>query len=332
MMVRRQIGWSFAIVASLGAPAAAQDFWDEEASLLSGTAYAYVTPDETVRLRGSIGMLAIEAREHVFPSAGSTDNLSLLIWQGVAPMATGEVLVRLPDNWTVAGKLRAAISGDSYMEDYDWAGPYFVSYESDDWTHRSQHPDTSLEWYFDGSLALGRDLVVEENVRVNLNGGFKYTDVQWTAVGGSYVYSSGGFRDDAGTFADEPAITYRQQIPTLFAGVDVEASESGWTYGTSAKFGMTLFGLATDDHWMRVPPRRFVDVLRPAPMVSLSASAGYEVSDNLGLFFEGAVEKVFLGRADTEIYDGGSHIGTSVDTAGAELGTLSISAGLQGSF
>lgn len=339
MMVRRQIGWSVALVASLSAPAAAGDFRDYEASLFSGTGYAYVSPDETVQLRGSIGVLAIEAREHVFPFAGSSDNLSLLIWQGVAPMATGEVLVRLPGNWTVAGKLRAAISGDSYMEDYDWFGPDFVSYGFDDWTHRSQHPNTALEWYFDGSLAIGRDLVFEDNIRVNLNGGFKYTDVQWTAVGGSYVYSDttvdnpgNNYHAYTGSFADEPAITYRQQIPTLFAGLDVEASENGWTYGASAKAGMTLFGVATDDHWMRVPPRRFVDLLKPAPMVSLSASAGYELSDNLGLFFEGAVEKVFLGRADTEIFDGGSYVGTSIDTGGAELGTLSLSAGLKGSF
>lgn len=343
MAPRQHVGWLTFIVPLLGAPAMAEDFWlQEEESFFGGEDYFYAASDDgSVQLRGSIGVLALEAKEHVFTFAGTDDNLSLLIWQGVAPMATGEVLVRLPDNWTISGKLRAAISGDSYMEDYDWFGPDFVSYDFDDWTHQSQHPNTNLDWYFDGSLALGRDLMVEDNVRVNLNGGFKYTDVQWAAIGGSYTYSDmtidnpgNNFRDYTGTFPDTPSITYRQQIPTLFAGLDVEASENGWTYNASAKAGMTLFGLATDHHWMRVPPLRFVDLLKPSAMLSLSASAGYDLSDNLGLFFEGAVEKVFLSRADTELYDNdtNTYLGTSADTGGAELGTLSLSAGLNGSF
>jgi plasminogen activator len=336
-MKRIHIGLLTTSLAVLGTSAIAQD-WAEADSFFGGGGYVYSSPDDTVQLRGSIGVLALEAREHVFAGSGATENLSLLIWQGVAPMATGEVLVRLPSDWTLSGKLRAAISGDSYMVDYDWFGPDFVSYDFDDWTHRSQHPNTSLDWYFDGSLALGRDVVVEENVRVNLNGGFKYTDVQWAAVGGSAVYSGfdgdppGGFRDTIGTFPDVPGITYRQQLPTLFAGLDVEAEENGWTYNASARAGMTLFGLATDDHWMRSPPRRFIDHLGPTPMASLSFSAGYDVSDNLGVFFEGAVEKVFLGRGDLDVSDAGTHVGTFVDTIGAELGTLSVSTGLKGSF
>ena len=318
----------------------AADSWLEE-DFSNGEDFVYTTSDDSVHLRGSIGILALEAKEHVFAAAGSSDNLSLLIWQGLAPMATGEVQVRLQDNWTVSGKLRAAISGDSYMEDYDWFGPDFISYDFGDWTHRSQHPNTNLDWYFDGALALGRDVVAEDNVRVNVNGGFKYTDVQWTAVGGNFVYSDttvdnpgNNFHAYTGSFADDPAITYRQQIPTLFAGLDVEATENGWTYGASAKAGVTLFGVATDRHWMRVPPLRFVDRLKPAPMLSLAASASHDLSDNLGLFFEGAVEKVFLGRADTDIYnnDTDAYLGGSTDAAGGELGTLSLSAGLKGSF
>jgi len=332
--MRRQIGWIVVVGAALSGPANAVDLWGEEENLYGGGDYFYASPDKALELRGSIGVIGLEAREHVFPTAGATDNLSLLIWQSVAPMATGDVRVRLPDDWTVSGRLRAAISGTSYMQDYDWTGAHFVSYDFDDWTHRSQHPDTNLDWYFDGSLAVGRDVMVEDAVRVNLNGGFKYTDVQWTATGGSYIYSVGGFRDTSGNLADTPAITYRQQLPTLFAGLDIEAVENGWTYGVSAKGGMTLFGVATDHHWMRVPPLRFIDNLQPAPMLSLAASAGYDLSDNLGLFFEGTVEKVFLGRADTEIYnnDTDALIATAPDAAGAELASVGLSAGLKGSF
>jgi outer membrane protease len=249
------------------------------------------------------------------------------------------VTVQLPDEWTVEARARAALSGMSYMEDYDWFGPDFISYAADDWTHRSQHPNTNLDWFIDASIALGRNLIAEPNVKVNLNGGMRYTDVQWTAFGGSFVYSDSSvdnpgnnFRAYTGDFADVPVITYRQQLPVLFAGIDAEVSEGQWTYSAGAQAGMTLFASATDDHWLR--DLRFVDLIKPAPVLSGSVRATYDVSDNFGLFLEGSIEKMFVGRADTEVYDipSGMLIGSFADLGGAELGTISLSTGFKGSF
>lgn len=308
------------------------DLWGDDSDVWDQGDWSYESPDETVSLRGSIGALGIEAREYVFNLAGSDDVLSLLIWQSLAPTASAEIKVTLPDDWTVKARARAALFGDSYMEDYDWLLPFRPSFAPGDWTHRSRHPNTILDWYLDGSLAIGKNVIVEPGITVNLNGGLKYTDVQWTARGGDFTYSIFGFRDTTGNFADVPGITYRQQLPVIFAGLDVGATDGQWTYNVDAKAGMTLFGLATDHHWLR--DLRFLDRIKPTPMVSLHASVGYDFTDNFGVFLEGGIEKTFLGRADTEYYDipSGTHLGTAADIGGAELGTISLSAGLEGSF
>jgi outer membrane protease len=342
-------GSAMAIWAALFAasPALAQSqsfedsFFGGNNSFSYGSGFTYESDDNFIELRGGFGAIGIEAQEHVFVQAGSGNHLSLLVWQSVAPMATIGVDVNLPDDWTVKARARAAMSGDSYMQDYDWFGPDFINYSFDNWTHRSQHPNTNLDWYLDASIAIGRNLIVEPNAKLNLNGGLRYTDVQWSAVGGSFVYSDftvdnpgNNFHAYTGNFADVPAITYRQQLPVLFAGLDAEVSDGELTYRAEAQAGMTFMGLATDHHWMRTPPLRFLDHIKPTPVVALSASATYDFSDNLGAFVEGSVEKVFMGRADAETYDHttGALLSRTADTGGAELGTISLSAGIKGSF
>jgi outer membrane protease len=290
--------------------------------------------DGNITLSGAIGMIGIEGREYVYNGAGSSDVLSLLIWQSLAPMLTTSLDVELPDGWSIAAKAQVAIAGDSYMEDFDWLLPFRPSFAFNDWTHRSQHQDTNLDWYFNGSIALGRDIAVNEYVTVNINGGLKYTDVQWAAIGGTFVYSVSGFRDAAGTFPDNPAITYRQQFPALFVGADAEIVQDQWTLGFGAQGGVTFNAVGDDHHWMRVPPLNFIDNLQMAPTVSLSASAEYEVDEQLRLFVAGTFDKVFLARGDTEMYnnDTGAMLATFPDAAGGELMSASISVGLKGTF
>jgi outer membrane protease len=286
-----------------------------------------------VALSGGIGIIGIEGREYVFDGSGSTDVLSLLIWQSVAPVLTTSLDVTLPAGWTITGKAQVAMGGDSYMEDYDWLLPFRPGFDFDDWTDRSQHPDTNLDWFFKGSIAFGTGIEVSEGVTASVNAGLRYTDVQWAAYGGSYVYSTGAFRDDAGGFADgEPAITYRQQLPAAFLGVNTGFVHEAWTFGFGAEAGVVFSGVATDDHWMRVPPRRFIDSLGLAPTAAVSASAEFAVSDQLDVFIAGALDKVFLARAGTEWYDAGVPMGSAADAAGAELVSGTVTAGLKGTF
>jgi outer membrane protease len=291
-----------------------------------------------VTFSGSVGIIGLEAKEWVFAGPGSTDHLSLLIWQSMAPVLTTGLDVTLPDGWTIIGSAQIAKGGDSYMEDYDWYGPDFIDYEDGNWTHRSQSDDTNLDWYFNGSVALGKDLAVSDQVTVNLRGGFKYTDVQWTAVGGSYVYSDqtidnpgNNFRAYSGALPDGPGITYRQQLPALFAGLDTEIVHDAWTFGFGAQVGVIFHGVATDDHWLLVPPRRFIDSLDIAPTAALSASVEYAVTDQVNVSLAGTVDKVFLARGDSQ-YDDGVLTGSCTNCIGAELISGTVTAGIKGTF
>src|SRR3546814_9973093 len=92
------------------------------------------------------------------------------------------------------------------MEDYDWFQP------GNDWTDRSRHFDTDLDHYLMIDIAGRFDRLRWEDGRLGLLGGVRYTDVQWTAYGGDFVYTATTFRDTVGSFpAGERGITYRQQ-------------------------------------------------------------------------------------------------------------------------
>lgn len=103
------------------------------------------------------------------------------------------------------------------MEDYDWASG---DYAFDNWTDQSIHPGADLDRYINLDAAIGKNFAMDENITINLHGRFKYTNVKWTAHGGSYIYSKLGFRDDFGKFtAGEKGITSSNVIPASSSAV-----------------------------------------------------------------------------------------------------------------
>ncbi len=295
--------------------------------------YVGVEEYEGVSLWGSVGVVMLEANEYVYAAPGSDTRLSHLIWQSTAPVLSAGLDVKLPDGWTVAAKGQFALGGDSYMEDYDWIDPWATGTGDNDWSHRSQHDATDLDWYFNGSLLFGYDIAVGDTVTVNLNGGFKYTDVQWSAYGGDHVYSTGGYRNDIFTLpSDVKGITYRQTFPAVVAGLDVEHSAGPLTLGASAHAGLTFSAVGDDHHWLR--DLNFLDHMASAPLVAVSASVDYEVADGMHLFVQGTAEQIFTARADTDVYDivTGDYLGSSGDQAGGDLFAASLSLGVKGTF
>lgn len=293
-----------------------------------------VTDDRgLVTLSGGLGILAIESREYVFNGSGSPDYMSLLIWQSKAPVLNTALNVELPQGWSIGVTADAAFAGSSYMEDYDWLAPFAVGTpDMDNWTHRSQHSDTRVDWYFNGSIYAAYKIRLEDGPTLRFHGGFEYTDVQWAAFGGTYIYSTGGFRDDAGDFGSGRSITYRQQFPALVAGGNAIFERDGWTFDLGAKAGFTFGAKATDDHWRR--DLRFVEDVYVAPLVGVSASASHQVSDGLNLTLSGKVDRIFLGRSDTSMFDipTGAPAGGSTNESGADLLSASLQVGLKGSF
>jgi plasminogen activator len=318
----------FAIALSLGVslPAISADLGVEDTLVVDEAAESIAT------VYGGIGIISIEANEYVYQSATTDNRLSQLIWQSTAPILTAGLDVNLPEGWTLSAKAQVAMGGDSYMEDYDWIAPWATGTGDDDWSHRSQHDDTDLDWYFNGTILLGHDFAISDNVTVNVNGGLKYTDVQWAAYGGTYVYSDGGYRNDIGDFVDgEPAISYRQQLPAVVAGIDAQMVQGAWTFDLSAHGGLTFSGATTDNHWMR--DLEITGDVQSAPILSVAGQASYEMSDGMSVFLGGSLEQVFTSRVDAH-YDNTGVINDFdyPDGQGASLFAATISVGVMGTL
>jgi outer membrane protease len=285
------------------------------------------------------GVVALQADEIAYLATGSPTELSHLYWSSTSPALTTSLKVKLPRGWTLAVDGSLAGAGMGQLIDYDWIDPPGGSYAADNWTDRSISPDTNLDWYLAGGVSLGHDFSVANNVTVNLNGGFKYTDVKWTASGGSYVYSSEdingnriGFRDQVGNLPPGRGITYRQQLPELIGGLDTSIAEGDWNFGLSAKAGLTFSASGHDNHWLR--DLLFVDDLNVAPVVSVGASAERTLSGQLKVYAAANYEKVFVARAnDTEIdTTGASSPAMFPDSSGGGLQTLTVTGGVKASF
>ena len=300
---------------------------------LSDTDQAAANPNENFSLRGSIGVAHILGNEHVYAFGNGTQNLSLLVWDTYTPIANADVKLRMPGAWTVQGHVEAALPGKSSMTDYDWTG-FSPSYNMSDWDHRSISPNTSLDWYLKGDIALGRDFPISDALTVNFNGGVGYTDVQWTAVGGTYIYSKNGFRDDPGTLPDVPGVRYRQQLPVGFVGVNAVVNDGAWSLDAGARAGLVLFGISTDHHYLRTPPMVIVDQLNLGQELSAKARLGYAFNNNLSAYVEGSYAKMLAAHTATDYYNmnTGALMIHGTNFGGAELDTATLTAGLKGNF
>lgn len=292
--------------------------------------FSYRGPD--FYFLGGIGYTSLRADEFVYDEQGA--KISQLIWKSSAPALKMAAKFVSDNAFTISANLLAAMSGDSYMEEYDWGETLPAGYPPDAWSDLSVHPDTQLIRYWTVDIAFGRNVPLTEASVINLHGGFKYTNVKWTAYGGSYVYSSySGFRDVSGDFnAGEPAISYEQSYPALFLGAEIATQLSGWMLSAFARGGISIAPRDDDHHWMR--DIYFIETYGQTPFISLGVRAEYALNSRLFMFLAGNFDQYFHKTGDTEIFDikSGKSLVVYPDAAGMKLQSLAISAGFQYRF
>ncbi|GEO84576.1 MULTISPECIES: omptin family outer membrane protease [Alphaproteobacteria] len=286
----------------------------------------FTSPDGAFSVYGGVGLAYIKAEEFVYDGS---HKLSQLDWESKGmTLYTLGADAQIDKNWKVRAAFNVGTGGNGHMVDYDW-----MDYGISDWTDRSIHPDTELDHYFSGSIEVDRGIYENETTSFDVGAGFRYTDVKWTAYGGSYIYSGGGFRDTVGSFPDgERGISYQQKIPVGFLAVNGSHTIGALTLSGGLQGGLS-FGIDDiDDHWMR--DLRFYDSMKIAPMLGANITANYQISQMASLFVTGSFEKVFHERGDMKIVDttGASADSHSSDSAGATYQAMSISFGLKGTF
>jgi outer membrane protease len=279
----------------------------------------------SVRYFAGIGMANIKAGEYVY---SGDYKVSQLDWEskGVKTGSLGAE-VDIGYAWKLKGRVDVGLGGDGFMDDRDWLD---TSYSG--WTHQSLHPDTELDRYINVLLEAERALVDTGATRLGIGGGIGYTNVKWTARGGSYIYSDVTLHDTVGNFADgEKGITYEQRIPTLFLSANAEQKLGALTLSGVLRGGASVGYKDVDDHWLR--DLHFIERMNLAPMMGATVTADYQILPSAAVYVAGDFQKIFKTRGDVEQRNTATGVVSYYDdSAAADFQSLTISAGVKGRF
>jgi outer membrane protease len=268
-----------------------------------------------------------ESHEYVYENG---DKLSELIWDMQhAFVISADLGLRLTH--ALKFNIKGSIGGhiDNYMEDYDWlARDYGVS----DWTDRSQHDDTELDHFARIDFSLQYDFLSTDRAALGALLGLRYASVQWSAYGGSYIYTSDPsttFRDQVGTFDDdELGITYEQDFATPYLGLAASLSHDRVSLRGSLVASPFSFIETKDDHWLR--DLTLTADYEPTGFIAAEAEASYRLNHYAHVFINVAAEQYREAEGDSN-YDyyslGGSF--DLEDGAGAEHQNLQLSLGFR---
>ncbi len=300
------------------------------AVLLMNSSLPLAAQDSGITASLDVGVLNLKATETVYDGS---HKISHLDWKTTNAMALrGSLGFELSPDWRVKTEGRIGFAGDGYMTDYDWLRPYYRDTSKNGWSDRSQHGDTRLDHYLTGSIELNRTLLEDQVQHLSAGIGFRYTDVQWSAYGGNYIYSWGGFRNNVGEFNNgEKGITYRQQIPVFYGNLTGGRKIGNWSLNAGLEGGAMVYAKATDDHWMR--SLRFTDNFDVGGMFGAKAGIAYNLTDTASLYLDGAYEYTSFGRGDETVTRFGSANGSFYKNAGGgDMQSLLVSAGVKGRF
>lgn len=279
---------------------------------------------------GGVGYTSLRGDELVYAEDGT--KRSHLIWKSDAPVLTATAKAVFENDWTLSGNLAVGLTGNSKMADYDWRVSPPAGFDPSAWSDRSLHPDTVLDRYLTADIAVGHNFNVNETTTLNLHGGFKYTNVKWSAYGGSYIYSSYNFRDSIGNFPDGMRIiTYEQTYPAVFVGLAATKVIEQWSFSAFARGGVSVKPGGEDHHWAR--QIKFSQKFNNALFMSLGARAEYAVSQKATFFFASNFERYFRKTGGTEatLYDTNEQY-YFPGTAGMKFQSWSVTGGFKYRF
>ncbi len=286
--------------------------------------------DAPLSLSGDVGFINLSSNELVYRGE---KRVSQLAWksEGVQ-IYTGTLLISLPREWRLTATAGIGLNGNSHMVDHDWIAPFSPGIDDNQWSHRSLHPDTRLDHFFTAGVEIGRDLWVKDQTTAGLGLGFKYADVQWSAWGGSFLYSQNSFRDSRGEFSDsEKGISFRQRLPVPYLGIHVAHISGNWSLEGALQGGLAVAASSTDNHWIR--RLTFDDRYDVVPTLALKAKAAYSLRENLSLYLSGGFDTMIRAKGDTTITST-NQPGSEIirNSAGGDYRSMMISFGLKGAF
>jgi len=246
------------------------------------------------------------------------DISSLWMMGGTMSLQMGE-LIRLN-----AGAWVGITEGDGGMEDYDWMEPSIS-----DWTHYSES-DVDIKSAF--SYDINGSIKLFDLGACQLHGvvGYKHDFWEWSDHGGTYIYSSGGFRNDIGSFNGENGIDYEQTFDIPYAGIKASAKTVGISASGYALYSPIVSAEDKDHHIMR--NLYFTEEFEDGDYFALGGEVTIELTD--ALFISASIDYQTIPEftGDLSVKEG-SHGVTSTTEDGAGIGNtitaIAASAGLR---
>lgn len=285
----------------------------------------------TVEVYG--GYLSGESRELVL-DAGTGHVDSRLIWTINKAAVVGGAITIHPEPW-MSVKLSGwmPISSVNTMDDFDYLQPAI-----NDWTDQSHHDDTKLNHASLIDFRVGLRVLnlpatqYFERASLEVLGGHRRFNVSWSASGGSYVYSSGGgFRNDAGNFADgQQVINYEQWMHTPFLGLGGTLGLGRWSVDGSVIGSLWGWASDRDDHVLRTT--EFNDYFNNVKMVGTDVTLNYALNDRMAIFGRFEYQQYFEAHGSGFSRDYSTNTVTSApgDSAGFSSNTMVLSVGFKG--
>jgi outer membrane protease len=244
------------------------------------------------------GRLSGQSRELVYNVPGDRSKLSQLNWQiDSAAVIGGSIDYQVLHGFELKARGWVHASSDNRLDDFDWLSGY-QGFES--WTDLSHYNDTRIAKAFQLDLAGAARVFAAGPVAVTASLGYRFETVKWNAYGGSYLYSTNGFRDDVGSFpADEISIAYQQWWHTPYLGLGA-SYRAGPLVLAAEVIGSPLVVVHDRDNHVE---SLFKEDFRPTKMVGASISAELKVGPNTSLLARAEAEQYFEAKGGIEEYD-----------------------------
>lgn len=205
---------------------------------------------------------------------------------------------------------------DSTMDDYDW-----LSDVHNDWTHWSNHPETSVEEVFKLDVNL-QGLIFQSN-KNTIYGiiGYKYDTFKWIASNtGTYTYTTAdntachndssisctynnNYRDTTwSSTSDSPGITYNQYFYGMYVGLGVVGSFSdALVINGDIKYSPMISANDEDTHHNR--DLYFEENFEDISLLELAVNLKYVLNKNFSFFLGYSYMEYELTKGDTYITD-----------------------------
>ncbi len=238
-------------------------------------------------IKGSILAVSGEARELVYAGTGQADvppdyKVSELIWDIKSlVMAGGTVSAQLSEELRVnAGAWMGLNEGSGGMEDYDWLDP-----TRSDWTHFSES-DVDIEAAYSIDINATLELIELGPFMVSGVLGYKHDFWEWSDFGGTYIYSTFGFRDDRGSFEGENGIDYEQTFDIPYFGVQI--ATEGASVRASGYLLYSPFVVAEDRDHHILRDLYFREEFDGGDYIAAGGDITFDLSD--AIFISGSVD------------------------------------------